>query len=73
GAVVDHTGAPSVSQLTKGQIQSFQQFDDVAGLLQQKKQELMDDMKNRALQAVPQDVVPGQQDVQNALGQKLGF
>jgi hypothetical protein len=72
GAVVENTGAPSVSELTKGQIQSFQQFDDVAGLLEEKKQELMDDMKNRALQAVPQ-VVPGQGDIQNAIGQKLGF
>ena len=72
GAVVENTGAPSVSELTQGQIQSFEQFDDVAGLLEQKKQELLDDMKNRALQAVPQ-VVPGQSDIQNAIGQKLGF
>jgi hypothetical protein len=72
GAVVENTGAPSVSELTHGQIQSFQQFDNMAGLLEQKKQELMDDMKNRTLQEVPQ-VVPGQGDIQNAIGQKLGF
>ena len=72
GAVVDQAGAPSLSELTQGQISSFQQFDDVAGLLEQKKQEMINDMKNRALQAVPQ-VVPGQGDIQNAIGQKLGF
>lgn len=72
GAVVDHTGAPSVSQLTHGQIQSFEQFDDVAGLLQQKKQEMLDDMKSQALQKIPQ-VVPDQGAIQNAIGQKLGF
>jgi hypothetical protein len=73
GAVVDHTGAPSLSQLTQGQINSFQQFDDVAGLLEQKKQELINDMKNRALQQVPQGVIPHQNDIQNAIVPKLGF
>jgi hypothetical protein len=72
GVVVNHTGAPSLSQLTQGQIQSFEQFDDVAGLLEQKKEELLNDLKNQALQKIPQ-VVPGQQDIQNAIGQKLGF
>jgi hypothetical protein len=61
-----------LSQLTQGQIQSFEQFDDVAGLLEQKKEELLNDLKNQALQKIPQ-VVPGQQDIQNAIGQKLGF
>jgi hypothetical protein len=73
GAVVDHTGAPTLSQLTQGQISSFQQFDNVAGLLEQKKQEMIDDMKNRALQQIPQNVVPGQNDIQNAIVPKLGF
>jgi hypothetical protein len=73
GLAVDQGGAPSVSALTQGQVQSFEQFSDVAGLLEQKKQEMIDDMKNRALQQVPQNVLPGQNNIQNAIGQKLGF
>jgi hypothetical protein len=73
GMAVENAGVPSVSALTQGQVQSFEQFSDVAGLLEQKKQEMIDDMKNRALQQVPQNVVPGQNSIQNAIVPKLGF
>ena len=73
GMAVQNAGVPSVSALTQGQVQSFEQFSDVAGLLEKKKQEMIDDMKNRALQQVPQNVVPGQNALQNAIVPKLGF
>jgi len=72
GAVVDHTGAPTLAQLSKGQIQNFEQFTDIAGLLEQEKQQLLDQMRDRLLQKVPK-VIPGQDILQNAIGQKLGF
>ncbi len=72
GMAVEKAGVPTVSALTQGQVQSFEQFSNVAGLLEQKKQEMMNDMKNRALQQVPQ-VVPGQSNIQNAIIPKLGF
>jgi hypothetical protein len=73
GMAVEKAGVPSVSALTQGQVQSFEQFNNVAGLLEQKKQEMINDMKNRALQQVPQNVVPGQNIIQNAIVPKLGF
>jgi len=72
GMAVGKAGAPSISALTQGQVQSFEQFNNVVGLLEQKKQEMMNDMKNRALRQVP-NVVPGQNIIQNGIVPKLGF
>lgn len=66
--VVQKTGLPIKSPLTGQQMNSFKDFVDVSGQLEQKKQQMLQDMHNKVMEKVP---VPD--DVKNAIGQHLPF
>jgi hypothetical protein len=74
GAVVQTTGLSVKSPLTGAQLNSFQDFTNVSNELEQKKQELLDQLKGTVMDKVP-DVVPEKQkdDLKNAIDQKLPF
>ena len=65
---VQKTGFAPKSPLTGQQMSNFQDFVDVSGQLEQKKQEMLQDMHNKIMEKVP---VPD--SLKNTLGQHLPF
>jgi hypothetical protein len=65
---IQKTGLPVKSPLTGEQMKSFQDFVDISGQLEKKKQELMNQMHQKVLEKLP---VPD--NLKNTIGQQLPF
>jgi ferric-dicitrate binding protein FerR (iron transport regulator) len=68
GLAVQKTGFSPKSPLTGQQMNSFRDFVDVSGQLEQKKQEMLQDMHNKIMEKLP---VP--ESLKNTIGQHLPF
>lgn len=68
GLAVQKTGFTPKSPLTGQQMNSFKYFVDVSGQLEQKKQEMLQDMHNKLMEKLP---VPD--SLKNTIGQHLPF
>jgi hypothetical protein len=73
--LVGKTGIPVLGSLTAGDISSFKDFSSVSDLLNKKKDELIRQLENKALQKVPGGILPQQQenDLKDSLRKKLPF
>ncbi len=69
--VVQKTGLSVKSPLTGEQMNSFEDFVDVSGQLEKKKQELLQQMHDKIMDKMPDAVKQHENDLNNALGQKL--
>jgi hypothetical protein len=72
---VEKTGLSVKSPLTGQQMNSFKDFIDVSGQLEQKKQELMNQMRQKVMDKLPTGILPQKQedDLKNTVGQHLPF
>ncbi|SRR5579871_4293091 len=68
GLAVQKTGFAPKSPLTGQQMNSFKDFVDISGQLEQKKKEMLQDMHNKIMEKVP---VPDA--LKNTIGQHLPF
>jgi hypothetical protein len=72
---VEKTGLSVKSPLTGQQMNSFRDFVDVSGQLEQKKQEMLQDMHNKLMEKLPGGILPQkpEEDLKDKIGQKLPF
>jgi hypothetical protein len=70
---VEKTGLSVKSPLTGQQMNSFKDFVDVSGQLEQKKRQLLQQMHDNLMGKMPDAVKQHENDLNNAIGQKLPF
>lgn len=72
---IQNTGLSVRSPLTGAQLNSFKDFENISNELEQKKQELLNEMHGKVMEKLPGGILPGQQedDVKKAIGEKLPF
>jgi hypothetical protein len=70
---VEKTGLSVKSPLTGRQMNSFRDFVDVSGQLEEKKQQLLQQMHDNLMNKMPDAVKQHENDLNNALGPKLPF
>jgi hypothetical protein len=70
---VEKTGLSVKSPLTGRQMNSFRDFVDVSGQLEEKKQQLLQQMHDNLMSKMPDPVKQHEDDLNKALGQKLPF
>jgi hypothetical protein len=70
---VEKTGLSVKSPLTGRQMNSFRDFVDVSGQLEEKKQQLLQQMHDQLMDKMPDPVKQHEDDLNKALGQKLPF
>jgi hypothetical protein len=70
---LEKTGLSVKSPLTGRQANSFKDFVDVSGQLEQKKQELLQQMHDKLMDKMPDPVKQHENDLNNAIGHKLPF
>jgi hypothetical protein len=70
---VDKTGVPLLGQLTGSDIASFRSFDSLAGLLERKKEEMLNGVREKA--KIHTGILPEKQenDLNDAIRGKLPF
>lgn len=68
GLAIQKTGFAPKSPLTGQQMNSFKDFVDISGQLEQKKQEMLQDLHNKIM-----DKVPVPDSLKNTIGQHLPF
>lgn len=73
--LVGKTGVPILGSLTPADISAFKDFSSVSDLLQKKKDELLQNLKGKAMEKIPQGILPQNQteDLKDALKKKLPF
>jgi hypothetical protein len=73
--LVGKDGIPVLGPLTAGDIKSFTEFSNVSDLLNKKKDELIKQLENKALEKIPQGILPQKQtdDLKDSLRKKLPF
>lgn len=71
--LVGKSGIPVLGALTSSDIASFQSFDSVSGLLEKKKDEILNNVKEKA--KIHTGILPEKQenDLNDALRKKLPF
>jgi hypothetical protein len=70
---VEKTGLSVKSPLTGQQMNSFSDFVDVSGQLEQKKRQLLQQMHDNLMGKMPDPVKQHENDLNKAIGQKLPF